>query len=131
MKWISVKNSLPKESRDHKVLICRPIFEKGYEYVNFCDYYIAYLYNNKWVLGTGGTPEFSLEEYCYWMTLTQPERSKREDLDCNCDDLEYLYNRYETYVAEHDQKSSDIIKSLLNKSKMRCSEHCGNTVRDK
>src|SRR5690606_24524075 len=63
----------------------------------------------------------------------RPERSKREDLDCckEVTNLEYLYDRYETYIMEHDQKSSDIIKDLLNKSKMRCSEHCGNTVRGK
>ena len=59
------------------------------------------------------------------------ERSKREDLDCNCKDLEYLHNRYETYVMEHDEKAAEIIKRLLQESKMRCSEHCGNTVRDK
>lgn len=61
----------------------------------------------------------------------QPERSKREDLDCNCNDLEYLHNRYENYIAEYDDKCAAIIERLLKKSKMRCSEHCGNTVRDK
>jgi hypothetical protein len=57
------------------------------------------------------------------------ERSKREDLDCNCKDLEYLHKQYETYIQEYDNKAGVIIKNLLDKSKMRCSEHCGNTVR--
>ena len=48
-----------------------------------------------------------LKEFSHWMRLplihNQPERSKREDL-CLC--------------------------GLLEKYKMRCSEHCGNTVRE-
>jgi len=52
----------------------------------------------------------------------QPERSKREDSDCvlNCEDYSCTY--YPDACNSH---------SKICKLEMRCSEHCGNTVRDK
>jgi hypothetical protein len=51
----------------------------------------------------------------------QPERSKREDLDCNnCKEIVRLM-KYEL---------SPKTLALIDISKMRCSEHCGNTVRE-
>ncbi len=58
--------------------------------------------------------------------LNQPERSKREDLDCNkCD--KYL----KCFAIMTCRSCLEILSPYIDRSKMRCSEHCGNTVRDK
>jgi hypothetical protein len=68
----------------------------------------------------------------------QPDRSKREDLHC-CKDLE-IVQRAITYVHEdrcgyyYGKDCVGIcvdLRDLCKRYKMRCSEHCGNTVRDK
>jgi len=57
---------------------------------------------------------------CY-LQFIQPERSKREDLDCEkCKDIKK--------GIEWECPSRFI--DYLDQSKMRCSEHCGNTVRE-
>jgi len=53
----------------------------------------------------------------------QPERSKREDLEF-CSDCENIKVDMEHYLPTKYHE-------YLVYSKMRCSEHCGNTVRDK
>ena len=67
-------------------------------------------------------------------SFIQPERSKREDLDC-CIRLEQLENLKATFHNEfcHSEhyEGCNLIDVLINESKMRCSEHCGNTVRGK
>jgi len=69
----------------------------------------------------------------------QPERSKREDLDC-CKKLKKLEYLRQIIIDEnidcgewHNDYADivEIFNELIQESKMRCSEHCGNTVRDK
>ena len=72
------------------------------------------------------------DSFLFCKSCSTAQRNKREDLDCKCKDLEYLLDTYETYnVVYYDEKSVNIMKTLLQESKMRCSKHCGNTVRDK
>ena len=64
----------------------------------------------------------------------QPERSKREDLDCckRLQEITDMAHRYEIYAVR--DVNYDIVRIhqyLIQEAKMRCSEHCGNTVRDK
>ena|ERR1700691_1451142 len=70
------------------------------------------------------------KDYGYAMCVKcypiQPERSKREDLDCkNCDKV-FAKVPNGCYIGCFKK-----LEPYLDKSKMRCSEHCGNTVRDK
>jgi hypothetical protein len=68
----------------------------------------------------------------------QPERSKREDLDC-CKKLKKLEYLRQIIIDEnidcgewHNDYADivEIFNELIQESKMRCSEHCGNTVRE-
>lgn len=56
------------------------------------------------------------------------ERSKREDLSC-CDILKRLEQIFAPNSLIKDAKNQG--DQLIQELKMRCSEHCGNTVRDK
>jgi len=93
MKWISIKDGFPSY-RDQLILIWHPecIFspaDKGLDMISYSGDCFKYYDKN------------ILDDRCevkYWMSIDQPERSKREDSQ-SCE--------------------------------MRCSEHCGNTVRDK
>lgn len=78
---------------------------------------------------------------CYF-DHNQPERSKREDFDCcqRVKDLQALQEHYENIYEGldgefgHDHEHDDyckLMQTLVDESKMRCSEHCGNTVRTK
>jgi hypothetical protein len=60
------------------------------------------------------------------MDYIQPERSKREDLDC-CKRLKRLQDcLYDMYDYEgHSYGDTDLIEELIEESKMRCSEHKG------
>lgn len=57
----------------------------------------------------------------------QPERSKREDLNCDNCKIPRIFNCCFNGVGKHSNDES----CEEFKFKMRCSEHCGNTVRDK
>ncbi len=69
----------------------------------------------------------------------QPERSKREDSNC-CIKLE-KFNRLRQVILDENidcgewhKDYADIVEvfsELIQECEMRCSEHCGNTVRDK
>lgn len=69
----------------------------------------------------------------------QPERSKRED-SC-CYDISIIKEAYgfiqKEFCASEDQHDKYIeplctkINDIIKRHEMRCSEHCGNTVRDK
>jgi len=59
---------------------------------------------------------------CY-LQFIQPERSKREDLDCK--ECERIKENVYSQICTHCD-----IDQYLDESKMRCSEHCGNTVRE-
>jgi hypothetical protein len=76
-------------------------------------------------------------EVLYHDLFFQPDRSKREDL-C-CEDLKIIQEAYETihgeycYTHQCSYISEDFCKrlnSMIQRYKMRCSEHCGNTVRE-
>jgi len=55
---------------------------------------------------------------------SQPERSKREDLYCvQCDNIK---ERVHSEISSHTPMW---FYDYLDEDKMRCSEHCGNTVR--
>jgi len=60
----------------------------------------------------------------------QPERSKREDFDC-CKRVRDLEDLSFQLCFERLTLHEDLVNELIAESKMRCSEHCGNTVRDK
>ena len=55
----------------------------------------------------------------------QPERSKREDFVCD-----HKCNWVHSSIGWKDGRTDPDTKGEC-KTKMRCSEHCGNTVRDK
>jgi hypothetical protein len=68
----------------------------------------------------------------------QPERSKREDLDC-CNKVKKLEYLHQLIINENIDCGElhrdyvdicEIFNKLIQESKMRCSEHCGNTVRE-
>jgi hypothetical protein len=66
----------------------------------------------------------------YWMPLpNQPERSKREDLhhkDCIPWIKHDCWHGYDQrHLCEHKEDCDNIVGA-----RMRCSEHCGNTVRE-
>ena len=71
----------------------------------------------------------------------QPERSKREDLDCckRVEDLDDLLDDFHIEFCDgedpyksmnHYNKSCELLMKLIQESKMRCSEHCSNAVRE-
>ena len=60
----------------------------------------------------------------------QPERSKREDLKCNNCKIPRVFNCCWSNDGINWQHKNDESCDEYN-FKMRCSEHCGNTVRDK
>lgn len=73
------------------------------------------------------------KHYELLLDFIQPERSKREDLDC-CERLKQLDElecSLVDYIPGYNHPQLDFVKELLQEAKMRCSEHCGNTVRDK
>jgi len=112
MKWIKTSDKLPT--------LYKSVLIYGNGINNAMD--IGWLFNND------GKIEWTTEEYfipTHWMLLpeipNQPERSKREDLDCEkCKDIKK--------GIEWECPSRFI--DYLDQSKMRCSEHCGNTVRE-
>ena len=68
--------------------------------------------------------DFQAACICDECKTNQPERSKRED--CKLDMNERICNCYMNYNC-----SCPTIKEALEYIQMRCSEHCGNTMRDK
>jgi hypothetical protein len=69
-------------------------------------------------------------QYCL-KNYNQPERSKREDLDCckKVGILEELLECTDAAYCDDHKVHRDNLLALITLSKMRCSEHCGNTVR--
>ena len=74
-------------------------------------------------------------------SCNQPERSKREDLDCckRVEDLDDLLDDFHIEFCDgedpyksmnHYNKSCELLMKLIQESKMRCSEHCSNAVRE-
>lgn len=60
--------------------------------------------------------------------LNQPERSKREDLHC-CEMILKLKDIFQGHRLLIDIRKD--FEDFMQECEMRCSEHCGNTVRDK
>jgi hypothetical protein len=58
----------------------------------------------------------------------QPKRSKREDFaKCTCKIMDIALDRAVSEGA-WDQEKYDAMFKSVQEAKMRCSEHCGNTV---
>ena len=92
------------------------------------------------------TNEFLYEDnitarFTHYCLLNQPEHIKREDLDCctrveDLDDLlddfhiEFCHGGDPYKSISHYNKSCDLLMKLIQESKMRCSEHCRNVVRE-
>jgi hypothetical protein len=127
MKWISIKDRLPNPEKDISILVlgkcgCWHPATSWNDKKNYLEYTI-----NKGKHFVGDKIDFD-----YWMIIPdQPERSKRKDLDCckRIEDLRLLF--YDLIIENRNHQSLVLIEDLLQEAKMRCSEHCGNTVRDK
>lgn len=70
--------------------------------------------------------------------IVKPKRSKREDL-C-CEDYKTILRAYEVihgeycYAEKHSSSTKQLclrLEEVIERCRMRCSEHGGNTVRDK
>ncbi len=73
---------------------------------------------------------FGCCDHCFieYKENIQPERSKREDLSLK-EIINILENALQPNKLVGDAYKE--LKQLLSELKMRCSEHCGNTMRDK
>jgi hypothetical protein len=137
MKWIDIKKELPTDDNNHgDSYNCVLVFSSFNNTVAFAQYM-----DDKWELLSDGIYSdvgiiaIDLDKLTHWMPLpdypfsNQPERSKREDSQYCCEILLRL-----KYIFKDYRLLSDVrlyVKDLIKDCEMRCSEHCGNTVRDK
>ena len=118
MNWISTQEELPKVGQHVLALLQQ---DGEFEII-----FTKYVNNSKTfpfcVLGV-------IDSYCkptHWMPISsQPERSKREDFVCD-HECKWIH-----LGLAHKDGCTDPETDGECKTKMRCSEHCGNTVRDK
>jgi hypothetical protein len=82
---------------------------------NYCEKESSYKVNQSLL------DNYALASRCSHNDLFKKEHES--SFICDCNDLEYLHNRYLTYVMEYDEKSANIIKRLLKHSKENCFIH--------
>lgn len=77
---------------------------------------------------------FDPEDSTHFIDIpNQPERSKREDSQLCCEmltKLKYIF-RDNRPLWDGSESVKKLVIDLIAECEMRCSEHCGNTVRDK
>ena len=135
MKWIKVSEQQPK-ANSH-VLVYKG-WHDDFGYYDDC-YGFAYFWGLdkevQWTIGRDYAQPFNPEFWCEfpefpifpsqkWDRCNQPERSKREDLKCDNCKIPRVFNCC-GYPHKNDESCDEY------NFKMRCSEHCGNTVRGK
>ena len=130
MKWISIKDKLPINGKYY--LICSNngwIGFQKYENDAWCHTGYPDVVCNDIIYDVANK---DIEYYIAIEDISlpnQPERSKREDSRECCKLLTTL-----KYIFQDDRPLIDVrkyVNDLIKDCEMRCSEHCGNTVRDK
>ena len=127
MEWINIQSRKPELAQTHTISNGKYIMD------------VYFALNGEILENTCCGDKIDVSDATHWLDITlpnQPERSKREDLDC-CKEVEELENALDDLHWEFcgydneslydpcNNRSCIFIRKLLQETKMRCSEHKG------